>query len=103
MTIVRELTRRASLGLLGALATPWLARAQSNYPNRIIKLIVPYAAGGSSDVVARFIAERMRDRLGQSIVIENRPGAGAIVLPLDRHFAREAGSHAARRADTRSA
>lgn len=79
MTIVRELTRRASLGLLGALATPWLARAQSDYPNRIIKLIVPYAAGGSSDVVARFIAERMRDRLGQSIVIENRPGAGAIV------------------------
>jgi tripartite-type tricarboxylate transporter receptor subunit TctC len=79
MTIVRELTRRASLGLLGALATPWPARAQSDYPNRIIKLIVPYAAGGSSDVVARFIAERMRDRLGQSIVIENRPGAGAIV------------------------
>lgn len=79
MTIVRELTRRASLGLLGALAIPWPARAQSDYPNRIIKLIVPYAAGGSSDVVARFIAERMRDRLGQSIVIENRPGAGAIV------------------------
>jgi len=79
MTTAKGLTRRASLGLLGALATPWLARAQSDYPNRIIKLIVPYAAGGSSDVVARFIAERMRDRLGQPIVIENRPGAGAIV------------------------
>lgn len=77
--MARGLTRRASLGLLGALATPWLARAQSDYPNRIIKLIVPYAAGGSSDVVARFIAERMRERLGQSIIIENRPGAGAIV------------------------
>lgn len=75
----RGLTRRASLGLLSALATPRLARAQSDYPNRIIKLIVPYAAGGSSDVLARFIAERMRERLGQSIVIENRPGAGAII------------------------
>src|SRR5207247_4862004 len=53
--------------------------AQINYPNPTIKLIVPYTAGGSSDVVARFNAERMRDRLGQSIVIENRPGAGAIV------------------------
>ena len=79
MTTARGLTRRGSLGLLGALATPWLARAQSDYPSRIIKLIVPYAAGGSSDVVARFIAERMRDKLGQSIVIENRPGAGAII------------------------
>jgi tripartite-type tricarboxylate transporter receptor subunit TctC len=79
MTTAKGLTRRASLGLLGALATPWLARAQSDYPNRIIKLIAPYAAGGSSDVVARFIAERMRDRLAQPIVIENRPGAGAIV------------------------
>nr|WP_283817980.1 tripartite tricarboxylate transporter substrate binding protein [Bradyrhizobium canariense] len=79
MTRARGLTRRVSLGLLGALATPWLARAQSDYPNRIIKLIVPYAAGGSSDVVARFIAERMRERLRQSIVIENRPGAGAII------------------------
>jgi tripartite-type tricarboxylate transporter receptor subunit TctC len=79
MTTARGLTRRVSLGLLGALATPWLARAQSDYPNRIIKLIVPYAAGGSSDVVARFIAERMRQRLGQPIVVENRPGAGAII------------------------
>ncbi|MBK3666501.1 tripartite tricarboxylate transporter substrate binding protein [Bradyrhizobium diazoefficiens] len=79
MTMARGLTRRASLGLLGALATPWLARAQSDYPNRVIKLIVPYAAGGSSDVVARFIAERMRERLGQAIIIENRPGAGAII------------------------
>ncbi|MGY3080239.1 tripartite-type tricarboxylate transporter receptor subunit TctC [Bradyrhizobium sp. LM6.10] len=79
MTTARGLTRRGSLGLLGALATPWLARAQSDYPSRIIKLIVPYAAGAGSDVVARFIAERMRDKLGQWIVIENRPGAGAII------------------------
>jgi tripartite-type tricarboxylate transporter receptor subunit TctC len=79
MTTARGLTRRVSLGLLGALATPWLARAQSDYPSRIVKLIVPYAVGGSSDVVARLIAERMRDRLGQSIVIDNRPGAGAII------------------------
>ena len=76
MTTARGLTRRGSLGLLGALATPWLARAQSDYPSRPTKLIVPYAAGGSSDVVARFIAERMRDKLGQSIVIETGQARG---------------------------
>jgi hypothetical protein len=54
MTTARGLTRRVSLGLLGALATPWLARAQSDYPSRIVKLIVPYAAGGSSDAESRW-------------------------------------------------
>jgi tripartite-type tricarboxylate transporter receptor subunit TctC len=65
--------------MLGLLAAPSIVRAQADYPNRIIKLIVPFAAGGSTDLVARFIAERMRDRVGQTIVVENRPGANAIV------------------------
>src|SRR5262245_39329545 len=79
MTIGSKVSRRATVGLLGLLAAPHLARAQTDYPNRLIKLIVPFAAGGSTDLVARFIAERMRDRLGQMIVVENRPGANAIV------------------------
>ena len=74
-----KLTRRAAVGLLGLLAAPSIVRAQAEYPNRLIKLIVPFAAGGSTDLVARFIAERMRDRLGQTIVVENCPGANAIV------------------------
>ena len=79
MTTGAKLTRRAAVGMLGLLAAPSLVRAQADYPNRLIKLIVPFAAGGSTDLVARFIAERMRDRLGQTIVVENRPGANAIV------------------------
>jgi len=79
MTTGAKLTRRAVVGMLGLLAAPSLGRAQTDYPNRLIKLIVPFAAGGSTDLVARFIAERMRDRLGQTIVVENRPGANAIV------------------------
>jgi tripartite-type tricarboxylate transporter receptor subunit TctC len=54
-------------------AAPW-ARAQ-NYPEQLIKWVVPYPAGGGTDVIARTLAEAMRQTLGQQIVIENRPGA----------------------------
>ncbi|MEO7728603.1 MAG: tripartite tricarboxylate transporter substrate-binding protein, partial [Burkholderiales bacterium] len=47
-----------------------------DYPARIIKIIVPYPAGGGTDVVARLVAERLREKWGQPVVIENRGGAG---------------------------
>jgi tripartite-type tricarboxylate transporter receptor subunit TctC len=50
-----------------------------NYPARAVKIIVPYGVGGSADVYARFIGAKLQERLGQPVVIENRPGAGAIV------------------------
>ncbi|VWX60144.1 ABC transporter substrate-binding protein [Burkholderiales bacterium 8X] len=56
-----------------AAAAPW-ARAQA-YPEQLIKWIVPYPAGGGTDVIARTLAEAMRASLGQQIVIDNRPGA----------------------------
>jgi tripartite-type tricarboxylate transporter receptor subunit TctC len=56
-----------------ASAAPW-ARAQS-YPDQIIRWIVPYPAGGGTDVIARTLAEAMRATLGQQIVVDNRPGA----------------------------
>ncbi|HEY1311690.1 MAG TPA: tripartite tricarboxylate transporter substrate binding protein [Pseudolabrys sp.] len=52
------------------------ARAQSAWPDRPVKLIVPYPAGGSTDVLARIIGERMNQIFNQTFVIENRPGAG---------------------------
>lgn len=68
----------------------WPARAQAPYPSQGIRLIVPYAAGGVPDTVARFISQGLQERLGQSVVVENRPGgngsvaAGAIVAaPAD--------------------
>jgi tripartite-type tricarboxylate transporter receptor subunit TctC len=69
--------RLASLCLVLMLA-PECATAQ-NYPSRPITLIVPFAAGGSSDVNARLLAEQMSHRLGQPIVIENIGGAGGAV------------------------
>jgi len=61
------------------LALPMLAHAQSGYPNKPIKFVVPYAAGGLPDTVARIFAQRLGDRLGQSVVVDNRPGANGVV------------------------
>ncbi len=59
------------------LALP-VAQAQ-DYPNRPITLVVPYAAGGGNDAMARIVAEKMSKTLGQQIVIENRGGAGGTI------------------------
>lgn len=71
--------RRTLLHL--AAATLWLpaagARAQADiFPNRALKVVVPYPAGGSADLIARIIAEGLAARLGQPVTVDNRPGAG---------------------------
>lgn len=70
--------RSAMIGLAGAMTARHVS-AQATYPNRPLRLIVPYAAGGQSDVVARILAEGMTRTLGQSAVVENRTGAGGII------------------------
>ena len=70
--------RRTLLSALAAAgastAAPW-ASAQADYPNQLIRWVVPYPAGGGTDVLARTVAEAMRQTLGQQIVVDNRPGA----------------------------
>src|SRR5262245_63999915 len=61
--------------IAGLAAAPEVAQAQ-DYPNRPITLVVPYAAGGGNDVMARIVGEKMSKTLGQQVVIDNRPGAG---------------------------
>src|SRR5436309_11141879 len=65
---------RAWLMLALALC-PTLAFGQASYPNRPVKMVVPFAPGGASDFVARIISPKLGELLGQQIVIENRPGA----------------------------
>lgn len=67
-------SRRGALAGIALLAAPRLAAAQ-DYPSRSIRLVVPFGPGGITDLVARIAAERAAPALGQSIVIENRPGA----------------------------
>ena len=52
-------------------------RAQDAYPNKPIKVVVPFPAGGATDILTRAITEKLAVRIGQSVIIENRPGAGA--------------------------
>ena len=66
-----------AVGVLAAMGLPLDAQAQ-NYPSRPITFVVPFAAGGLSDVPGRMLAAEMQTRIGQSIVVENRPGASGV-------------------------
>jgi len=72
----------AALGLIVALASGGPAHAQE-YPNRTIRLIVPFPAGGVLDVMGRLIAQNLSATLGQQIIVDNRPGAGSTLAGRD--------------------
>ena len=70
-------TRRLLLAGAGLAALPLPARAA--WPERPIRVVVPFAAGGNADTIARLLQPRLQERLGQPVVVENRPGAGGAV------------------------
>ena len=76
-----KFTRRAALASITCLATlsPLLASAQAAYPNKPIRVIVPFAAGSTTDIIARAIADKMGASMGQTLVIDNRGGASGTI------------------------
>lgn len=83
---------RRGLAAIGLVGVPALARAQAAWPDRQIRLVVGYPAGGPSDVFARLLAAQIAPRLGEPVVVENRPGGGAVLAsetaaraPADGH------------------
>jgi tripartite-type tricarboxylate transporter receptor subunit TctC len=69
--------RRHYLQLLAAAAVPGLARAA--WPDKPLRIVVPYAAGGFTDILARLLATGMAERLGQAVVVDNKPGASTML------------------------
>ena len=70
------------LGLIGLLASAFYAtegRAGDEYPERPVRIVVGFAPGGSSDTAARLVAERLARKLGQPVIVENKPGAGGML------------------------
>ncbi|NGM23091.1 tripartite tricarboxylate transporter substrate binding protein [Roseomonas stagni] len=91
--MTHPILRRSLLGAALALPAIGTSRAQAAWrPDRPIRMVVPFAAGGVADLTARAVASRIAERLGQPVVIDNRPGAGGIVAgqqvmsaPADGH------------------
>jgi tripartite-type tricarboxylate transporter receptor subunit TctC len=89
------LTRRIfSAGLAATAITPWVQKSAwaQAYPNRPVRVVLPFAAGGVADVTARIVADKLGEKLGQRFIVENQPGPGGIAAarnvltaPADGH------------------
>lgn len=79
-TVARRLlgTCLALAGLATIVLAPSPVQAQSKYPDRPVRLILPFGAGGVADITTRLVAEKLGDKLGQRFVVENNPGAGGV-------------------------
>ena len=85
MTATHIPRRHALLAALAAAAAllPAAALAQSDYPNKPIRIVVPYAPGGSSDTLGRLIAKHLQEAFKQNVVVENKAGAGGVIGSKD--------------------
>lgn len=79
MNPTTPLTRRHTLALAGAALLPAAVQAQATWPSKAIRFIVPFAPGGTSEIVARSVSAELSKQLGQSVYVENKPGAAGVI------------------------
>jgi len=71
--------KKLLVALVAVMACPGLAIAQTDYPSKPVRMVVPYPPGGSVDSAARAVSQKLAERLGQPVLVENRPGAAGMV------------------------
>ncbi len=89
--IIGALACLALGGIASSISMFSVSWAQDKYPAKPVKIVVPYGPGGATDIVARIVADQMRQGLGQSFVVENKPGAFGIVAIQEMTNARPDG------------
>mgnify|MGYP006988307275 CR=1 FL=1 len=77
MNIIVALKRFSIIALLLAFSGPSLA--QADYPNKLVRIILPYAPGGTTDMVARAVAQQLAVKWGQSVIVDAKPGASGLI------------------------
>lgn len=68
---------------LGALAAPAIVRAEGKYPERTVRLVIPFAPAGPTDIIGRMVAEKMTGLLGQTMIVDNKAGAAGSIGAME--------------------